>query len=92
MDDAGAPRSVYSNDILEVAGTLGIEAARNAQLNELREVIQFDGSYVNVRHLSLLADIMTKNGFLMSVTRHGFSRSGVGVLARASFEQSFDVL
>ena len=38
---------------------LGIEAARALLLKELRAVISFDSSYVNYRHLCLLADCMT---------------------------------
>lgn len=52
----------YSNSIVEVLEVLGIEAARAALLTELRNVIEFDGSYVNYRHLALLCDVMTKNG------------------------------
>lgn len=40
-----------SNDIVEVFVSLGIEGVRGALLSELRNVISFDGSYVNYRHL-----------------------------------------
>ncbi|EER04683.1 DNA-directed RNA polymerase II largest subunit, putative, partial [Perkinsus marinus ATCC 50983] len=33
-----------SNDIVEILNVLGIEACRKALLNELRQVISFDGS------------------------------------------------
>jgi hypothetical protein len=36
---------------------LGIEAVRNALLRELRSVIEFDGSYVNYRHLAILCEV-----------------------------------
>lgn len=39
---------------------LGIEACRNSLLAEIRGVIQFDGNYVNYRHLAILADVMTR--------------------------------
>jgi hypothetical protein len=38
-----------SNDLVEIINDLGIEAVRNALLRELRNVIEFDGSYVNYR-------------------------------------------
>jgi DNA-directed RNA polymerase II subunit RPB1 len=43
-----------SNDVIETFAVLGIEAARATLLKEIRDVIQFDGSYINYRHLSTL--------------------------------------
>ena len=57
----------YSNDIYEIYETLGIEAARTVLMSEIREVIDASGNYVNFRHLSLLCDIMTNRGSLMSI-------------------------
>lgn len=82
----------YSNSIVEIMETLGIEAARNALLKELRNVIEFDGSYVNYRHLSMLCDVMTKNGYLMAITRHGINRSDTSALMKASFEETVEIL
>eukprot|EP01130_Rhizamoeba_saxonica_P005130 TRINITY_DN2059_c0_g1_i3.p1 TRINITY_DN2059_c0_g1~~TRINITY_DN2059_c0_g1_i3.p1 ORF type:complete len:1618 (-),score=436.10 TRINITY_DN2059_c0_g1_i3:130-4983(-) len=81
-----------SNDIVEILNVLGIEAVRNSLLQELRKVISFDGSYVNYRHLSILADVMTYRGSLMAITRHGINRAGTGPLMRASFEETVDML
>ena len=67
---------------------LGIEAVRKAIERELYEVISFDGSYVNFRHLALLCDIMTTKGHLMAITRHGINRQDTGTLARCSFEET----
>jgi len=55
-------------------------------------VISFDGSYVNYRHLSLLCDIMTAKGHLMAITRHGINRQEVGALMRCSFEETVSLL
>ena len=52
-------------------GTPGVEAVRQALLGELRSVIEFDGSYVNYRHLAMLCDVMTYRGHILAVTRHG---------------------
>ena len=82
----------FSNDIIEVYETFGIEAARTVLLNEIRNVIQFDGSYVNVRHLELLVDTMTYRGGLMSITRHGINRNDTGPLMKCSFEETVNVL
>lgn len=81
-----------SNDILEIWNVLGIEAAREALLNELRTVLSFDGSYVNYRHLTILVDTMTCRGNLTSVTRHGINRCDVGALTKCSFEETLEVL
>ncbi|KAJ6573844.1 DNA-directed RNA polymerase II, subunit 1 [Mycena vulgaris] len=77
---------------VEIFNVLGIEAARAAILKELRGVIEFDGSYVNYRHLALLCDLMTHRGTLMAITRHGINRSDTGALMRCSFEETVEIL
>ena len=81
-----------SNSVPEIATVLGIEAARAALLTELRAVIEADGSYVNGRHLSLLADIMTRRGMVTGITRHGTNRDDHGALMRCSFEETVEIL
>ncbi|KGG50760.1 DNA-directed RNA polymerase [Mitosporidium daphniae] len=81
-----------SNSVPEIATVLGIEAARAALLNELRDVIETGGSYVNGRHLSLLADIMTRRGIVTGITRHGTNRDDHGALMRCSFEETVEIL
>ena len=70
---------------------LGIEAVRKAIEREMHNVISFDGSYVNYRHLALLCEIMTSKGHLMAITRHGINRQETGALARCSFEETVRV-
>ncbi|ODV93810.1 hypothetical protein PACTADRAFT_18443 [Pachysolen tannophilus NRRL Y-2460] len=82
----------YSNSFVEVLSVLGIEAARNAVYKEILNVISFDGSYVNYRHMSLLVDAMTSRGHLMAITRHGINRADTGALMRASFEETVEIL
>ena len=86
------PTRTTSNHLIEVMEVLGCEAARGALLNEVRNVIQFDGSYVNYRHLAILCDVMTYKGHLMSISRHGISKQKTGPLMRCSFEQTVDIL
>ena len=64
------------NDVHEIIAVLGIEAARDALLCEIRTVLSFDGSYVNERHLQLLSDIMTHSGIITSITRHSMAELG----------------
>ena len=80
-----------SNDIIEVLSVLGVEAARHALLKELRGVIEFDGSYVNYRHLAALVDSMTCRGYFMAITRHGINRAETGPIHQASFEETVDI-
>eukprot|EP00842_Homolaphlyctis_polyrhiza_P004411 jgi/Hompol1/4971/HPOL_004068-RA len=86
------PVRTYSNFGPEIMEVLGIEAARAALLKETRKVIEFDGSYVNYRHLALLVDIMTQQGEIMAISRHGINRTEAGALARASFEETVELL
>jgi DNA-directed RNA polymerase II subunit RPB1 len=91
VDFVDSTRTI-SNDIVEVFIALGIEGVRGALLSELRNVISFDGSYVNYRHLACLVDVMTMQGHLMAIDRHGINRVDSGPLLRASFEETVDML
>ncbi|GMI08152.1 hypothetical protein TrLO_g5004, partial [Triparma laevis f. longispina] len=91
VDYIDATRTI-SNDIVEIFRVLGIEGVRGALLSELRNVISFDGSYVNYRHLACLVDVMTVHGHLMAIDRHGINRVDSGPLLRCSFEETVDML
>jgi len=82
----------YSNSFTEILNVLGIEACREALFRELWNVLTFDGSYFNKRHVSLLADVMCHRGFLMAITRHGINRADTGALMRCSFEETVEIL
>lgn len=82
----------YTNRFTEIFEVLGIEATRAAILRELTQVLSFDGSYVNARHLGILCDVMTSRGYVMAVTRHGINKSDTGALMRCSFEQTVEIL
>ena len=82
----------YSNSFIEVFEVFGIEATRSALMRELTQVLAFDGSYVNHRHLALLVDVMTARGHLMAITRHGINRADTGALMRCSFEETVEIL
>lgn len=47
-----------------IAQVFGVEAARAVLLQEFKKVMSFDSSYVNHRHLLLLADCMTCKSLL----------------------------
>ncbi|RKF82248.1 DNA-directed RNA polymerase II subunit rpb1 [Golovinomyces cichoracearum] len=82
----------YSNHFIQIFEVFGIEATRSALMRELTQVLAFDGSYVNHRHLALLVDVMTSRGHLMAITRHGINRADTGALMRCSFEETVEIL
>ena len=78
----------YTTDIQEIYRVMGVEAARQSILNEISEVIEFDSTYINYHHLSVLCDRMTCNDKLVSIFRHGINGDDIGPIAKASFEET----
>jgi DNA-directed RNA polymerase II subunit RPB1 len=78
----------FSNDIVEIYHVLGIEAARQAIYNELVDVIEFDGTYINYHNFSVLVDRMTFTNKMISIFRHGINNDNIGPIAKASFEET----
>ena len=81
-------KRTVSNDIVEIYNVLGIEAARQAIYNELVEVVEFDGTYINFHNYSVLVDRMTYTEKLISIFRHGINNDNIGPIAKASFEET----
>ncbi len=75
-----------TNNIHEIAKTLGVEASRNALVHEAKGVLEDQGLDVDVRHVMLVADMMTTTGDVQQIGRHGISGKKASVLARAAFE------
>jgi DNA-directed RNA polymerase subunit A" len=75
-----------SNHIHEVAETLGVEAARQVIIREATGVLTEQGLDVDIRHIMLVADLMTATGDIRQIGRHGVSGEQSSVLARAAFE------
>jgi DNA-directed RNA polymerase II subunit RPB1 len=82
------PTRTYSNDVIEIFNVLGMEAARQAIYNELADVIEFDGTYLNYHHMALLCDRMTFTSKMISIFRHGINNDDIGPIAKASFEET----
>ncbi|MCS7113841.1 MAG: DNA-directed RNA polymerase subunit A' [Nitrososphaerota archaeon] len=80
-----ASRTV-TNNVHEIARTLGIEAARNVLIQEAKSVLEEQGLDVDIRHVMLVADMMTATGEVQQIGRHGVSGKKSSVLARAAFE------
>ncbi|MCS7108019.1 MAG: DNA-directed RNA polymerase subunit A'' [Sulfolobales archaeon] len=79
-------RRVFTNSVYEVENVLGIEAARQALVNEIHNVLEEQGLDVDMRHVMLIADMMTLTGSVKQIGRHGIAGEKTSVLARASFE------
>ena len=75
-----------TNSVQEIYEVLGIEAARNAIVNEAYNTLQEQGLTVDIRHIMLVSDMMTNDGDVKAIGRHGISGRKSSVLARAAFE------
>jgi DNA-directed RNA polymerase subunit A" len=82
------PSRIYTNNVKEIERIYGIEAARNAAIRELRQVLDMQGLYVDIRHIMLLADAMSSEGKIVNVGRRGLAGGKESVLAKAAFEET----
>ena len=80
------PTRTTTNNIYEIANVLGIEAARTALIKEIMNTLEEQGLEVDIRHIMLVADVMTSKGMLQQIGRHGVAGTKTSVLARAAFE------
>ncbi len=80
------PYRTSTNDIHAVARELGIEAARNMIIQEAHNTLSEQGLNVDLRHIMLVADVMTADGTVRAIGRHGVSGEKSSVLSRAAFE------
>jgi len=77
-----------SNNIFEVMEVFGIEAARNAIINQAQYTLDEQGLDVDIRYIMLLADLMTVSGSIKPIGRYGIAGQKTSVLARAAFEET----
>jgi len=84
------PTRCYSNNVHDMFENFGIEATRAILFKEVSAL--FEETYVNYRHLCLLCEVMASRGRLMSVDRYGINKNNIGPLAKASFEQTEDIM
>jgi DNA-directed RNA polymerase subunit A" len=79
-------KQTSTNSIMEIFEVLGVEAARNAIINEASKTLEEQGLTVDIRHIMLVSDLMTNDGDVKAIGRHGISGRKSSVLARAAFE------
>ncbi|AAK40565.1 DNA-directed RNA polymerase, subunit A'' (rpoA2) [Saccharolobus solfataricus P2] len=77
---------VETNNIREIEEVFGIEAAREIIIREISKVLAEQGLDVDIRHILLIADVMTRTGIVRQIGRHGVTGEKNSVLARAAFE------
>ena len=80
------PYRTTTNDIQAVGRTLGIEAARNMIIQEAYNTLSEQGLNVDLRHIMIVSDVMTTDGTIRAIGRHGVSKEKESVLSRAAFE------
>ncbi len=80
------PVRTTTNSVFEIYRVYGIEAARAALIHEASRTLAEQGLGVDIRHLMLVSDVMTNEGDIRAIGRHGISGKKTSVLARAAFE------
>ncbi len=80
------PARTTTNSVFEIYKVFGVEAARAALILEASRTLSEQGLGVDIRHLMLVSDVMTNEGDIRAIGRHGISGKKTSVLARAAFE------
>jgi DNA-directed RNA polymerase beta' subunit len=81
-----------TNDIRAIYKHYGVEAAKAAIIREINGVMTFNGVYVDLRHIRLIADQMTYKGVLAAINRHGQKLTEASPLMKSSFECTVQTL
>jgi DNA-directed RNA polymerase beta' subunit len=82
---------IFTNDIAAMLQLYGIEACRASIVREMHAVFGGHGIKVDLRHLNLIADTMTKGGGYTPFNRIGM-RSNVSPFMKMSFETTVGFL
>ena len=80
-----------TNEMNTIYRLYGIEAARKSLISEINKVFSGDLK-LNFHHISILCDVMTNSGEIVSIDRHGFGRMDTDPLSKASFERTVEML
>lgn len=89
--DQVEPIDTLTDNVWEWLEYYGIEAARSFLVREYTKILGFDSTYIDLRHITLLADRHTYQGILTAVNRNGIVNDS-GPLAKCMFETSGNVL
>eukprot|EP00388_Colpodella_angusta_P021759 GDKJ01055349.1.p1 GENE.GDKJ01055349.1~~GDKJ01055349.1.p1 ORF type:complete len:197 (+),score=16.35 GDKJ01055349.1:59-592(+) len=83
---------VTCNHVAAIERVLGIEAARATIISEIQGIMKAYSLSIDIRHIYLLADVMTHRGQVFGITRYGIQKMNSGVLTMASFERTTEHL
>nr|CCC51227.1 DNA-directed RNA polymerase iii largest subunit [Trypanosoma vivax Y486] len=83
---------VTCNHVAVIERVLGIEAARQVIVDEIQNILKAYSLSIDIRHVYLLADLMTQRGVVLGITRYGIQKMNFNVLTLASFERTTDHL
>ncbi|KAL8734305.1 MAG: hypothetical protein Q9166_001503 [cf. Caloplaca sp. 2 TL-2023] len=79
------PHKMFTNDIAAMLEIYGVEAARNTIIREMDSVFKIHSISVDMRHLNLIADFMTRGGGFSPFSRTGI-RGAVSPFMKMSYE------
>jgi DNA-directed RNA polymerase beta' subunit len=82
----------YSNNIDEMNTVMGIESVFYLAFHEYRQILSFDGGYINQSHIAIPSDIMVMYGYPLPLTRNGVNRLKTGALVKCTYEETNCVL
>jgi DNA-directed RNA polymerase beta' subunit len=82
---------LLSNHVHDIYENLGIEAARQVLFKEIFTLFE-QAAPVNCRHVALLCDAICNRGRMMPADRNGVNKKKSGPLAKASFEQTGEIM
>ena len=83
--------SIYTNDIGALLHTYGVQAARQAIVDEMRAIFDTYGINVSPRHLQLISDYQTSTGGFLPFSRGGLTNAPSPLL-KASYETTMGFL
>lgn len=76
--------------IHDIQQVLGIEAVRAYLVSDINRVLSSGGTYINIRHISLLVDILLRKGTITPIGRNGMGAES-GPISRGLFEQPIKI-
>jgi len=85
------PHRTATNDIYAMLTEYGVEAARSCIIAETKAVFSGHNIDVDIRHLTLVADYMTRDGGYLSFSRNGM-KDKASPFAKMSFETTVGFL
>lgn len=83
---------VTTNNIKEIEHVLGVEAARQTIIDQLYDIYESEGLSIDLRHFTLVADMMTVNGTVESLSRVGIMKHKDSIIARMAYEETMPII